>query len=80
MSELARLRWHCRRGMKELDIVLLAYLERHYDTASAQDQRIFGELLELQDPQLYAYLLGRETPADEAVAHVVNRLRAVLSP
>ncbi|NJN46176.1 MAG: succinate dehydrogenase assembly factor 2 [Candidatus Competibacteraceae bacterium] len=80
MSELSRLRWRCRRGMKELDIVMLAYLERHYETASVDDQRIFEELLDLQDPQLYAYLLGRETPADAAVADVVNQLRTILSP
>jgi len=80
MSELSRLRWRCRRGMKELDIVMLAYLEQHYETAPAEDQRIFRELLDLQDPQLYAYLLGRETPADAAVTDVVNQLRTILSP
>jgi antitoxin CptB len=79
MPEQAKLRWRCRRGMKELDVVLLAYLERRYDDAPAVEQDSFAALLELQDPQLYAYLLGRETPADEMTAHVVGHLRNALN-
>jgi antitoxin CptB len=81
MSEpLAKLRWRCRRGMKELDVVLLGYLERYYTQAPAEEQETFADLLELQDPQLYAFIIGREIPADETVANVVGKLRTAISP
>jgi antitoxin CptB len=74
MSELAKLRWRCRRGMKELDVLLLAYLERHYGSAPAEEQRIFADLLELQDPQLYSYIIGCEAPSDPAVGVVMSKI------
>ena len=80
MTERSKLRWGCRRGMKELDILLLGYLERYYDNASLKNKRVFADLLELQDPQLYAYLIGRETPKDPTVAHVIYQIRACLKP
>jgi antitoxin CptB len=64
--------------MKELDMLLSGYLERYYQQASAEEQHVFVELLDLQDPQLYAYILGRETPSDPTVAGVVHKLRAAL--
>lgn len=74
--ELARLRWRCRRGMKELDTLLVRYLEAHYVAASAEDQGRFLELLELQDPDLAAYVLGRATPEDPAFAHFIQQVAA----
>ena len=71
-----KLRWHCRRGMKELDVMLLRYLDTHYDSSSPAEQRAFTDLLELQDPQLYAYLMGRETPPNETLAHVLGKIAA----
>lgn len=80
MTERARLRWRCRRGMKELDVLLEGYLERYYDAAPQQEQRIFAELLEWEDPQLFGYLTGRQTPADEALAHVIGKIRGSVNP
>ena len=70
----ARLRWRCRRGMRELDVVLQGYLENCYPQASAAEQRAFELLLELQDPQLFAYLLGSDKPHDPELMHVIARL------
>jgi antitoxin CptB len=61
-ADLGRLRWRCRRGMKELDILLTRYLDNRYGAASAQEQKAFQALLETQDPVLYAYCLGSERP------------------
>ena len=80
MNERARLRWQCRRGMKELDVLLLGYLERYYPDVSAEERSIFAELLALQDPQLFGYLIGREVPADAAVAHVIRKIRTAVNP
>jgi antitoxin CptB len=75
-----KLHWRCRRGMKELDLLALGYLERYYRDASAEDQEAFARLLELQDPQLMGYMLGRETSADAAEVRVIGVMRSLLNP
>jgi len=80
MSELSRLRWLCRRGMKELDVVVSAYLERYYETASSAEQGQFRSLLEMSDPDLYGLLLGREQADDAATRRLIERLRGMSDP
>ncbi len=57
MSKRSQLKWHCRRGMKELDILLMHYLEHNYEQSSPSEQQAFQSLLELPDTDLYALLL-----------------------
>jgi antitoxin CptB len=71
---LARLRWRCRRGMRELDVVLGRYLDQHYPHASPTERRAFEALLDEQDPQLFAYVMGRESPSDTDQINVIARL------
>ncbi|MFO1422611.1 MAG: succinate dehydrogenase assembly factor 2 [Candidatus Competibacteraceae bacterium] len=78
-EQIGKLRWRCRRGMKELDLLTLAYLERHYPTAPAEEQQAFAALLELQDPLLMSYMVGREIPADATTARVVGVMRTLLN-
>ena len=78
-EQIGKLRWRCRRGMKELDLLTLGYLEQHYPTASAEEQQAFAALLELQDPLLMSYMVGRETPTDTTMARVVGVMRMLLN-
>ncbi len=75
MSELSRLRWLCRRGMKELDVVMSRYLEQDYPGASASEQERFRRLLELTDPELFDLLLGRSECEDPDLARLLRSLR-----
>ncbi|WP_069469872.1 FAD assembly factor SdhE [Candidatus Marithrix sp. Canyon 246] len=52
-----KLKWRCRRGMKELDVLLTQYLEQNYDKASKKQQQAFENLLKLSDYDLYALLI-----------------------
>ena len=70
----SRLRWQCRRGMRELDELLLDYLNQHYAAADDQDKEAFRALLELSDPELIGYLLQCVKPAAESLARVVDRI------
>jgi antitoxin CptB len=74
-EEFAKLRWHCRRGMRELDELLVNYLNTHYEGSSEDHKRAFRQLLELQDPELLRYLLGKLVATDEFVAHVLSQIR-----
>ena len=73
-----RLRWRCRRGMKELDILLTRYLDERYETAPAAEQDAFRRLLEIQDPLIHAYCLGQEPPPQH-LAIVIDRITGVPS-
>jgi antitoxin CptB len=75
MAELSRLRWLCRRGMKELDVVMSRYLEQHYATASGAEQAHFRALLDMPDPELYDLLLGRSETSDAELALFIQLLR-----
>lgn len=73
-EHLARLRWRCRRGMRELDVLLQRYLDQRYSSASQEEQQAFEALLELPDPQLFAWVVKRQQPADPHLLDVIERL------
>ena len=62
MSERARLAWRCRRGRREWDLLLLDWLERHYESVTALQRARFAAVLELSDPELERYLLQARHP------------------
>ncbi|HET8691552.1 MAG TPA: succinate dehydrogenase assembly factor 2 [Steroidobacteraceae bacterium] len=70
--ELSRLKWRCRRGMKELDLLLLRWLERGWPRADAERRRAFEWLLEQPDPDLADWLLGGLRPSGHARAALVD--------
>jgi antitoxin CptB len=74
MNEQSRLRWQCRRGMRELDELLLRYLERAYPDADAEEKAAFEAVLSLSDPELNSYLLQQQTPPSGAIARVIDRI------
>lgn len=59
-----RLKWQCRRGMLELDVLLGRYLDECFDGLNADEKLQFQALLTVEDPELYAYLMqGAQVPA-----------------
>ena len=70
------MRWRCRRGLKELDVLLERFLDSGYAACTPEQKRAFAQLVELPDPELAAYLLGDEVPEDPAFA----ALAKVISP
>jgi antitoxin CptB len=59
-----KLEWRCRRGMKELDLLLLRYLRRQHGRADGDERATFVELLDLPDPDLARYLIAGDVPSD----------------
>jgi antitoxin CptB len=72
---MARLRWRCRRGMRELDVMLTRYLDRVWATASPTERDAFVQLVELQDPDLFGYLVGRTIPDEESIRAIIACIR-----
>ena len=74
-TDAARLRWRCRRGMRELDQLLGWYLQQRYDHASGDNRDAFRALLEQQDPELWDWLSGRSLPANEHWREIIDEIR-----
>ncbi len=70
-----RLAWQCRRGMRELDVLLLGFLDRRYPDLGAAERDSFSRLLEYPDPVLLEWLTGHMVPLDRDVAHIVREIR-----
>jgi len=62
MKELERVRWRCRRGLLELDIVLGRFIEQHYLTMDEGQRVAFDELLDLPDTELWELITGKIEP------------------
>jgi len=75
MPALNKLRWRCRRGTRELDLLLIHYLDVGYASASSVEQQAFLSLLNVEDVELTTYLLGHTLPTDESLARVVAAIR-----
>lgn len=71
----ARLRWLCRRGMKELDVLLERFLKDRYDGLNTEQQQAFMRLLQMEDPDLMAMLMGKQAAPDDECEHVLEYLR-----
>ncbi len=69
-----RLRWRCRRGLLELDLILGDFLRVRYVGLSPTEQRAFEELLTLPDTNLVACLQGQENPPQE-LEEIVRKIR-----
>ena len=73
--DIGRLRWQCRRGMLELDLLLMDFLEHRYGALPEAWQRDFERLLEYPDPILRDWLLGRNVPQDPELQRLVELIR-----
>jgi antitoxin CptB len=75
-TELNRLRWRCRRGMLENDLILARYLEARGGAISAQEVAALDRLLDLPDDELWDLIAGRSEPADPGLLPMVAQLRS----
>ena len=71
-----RLRWASRRGMLELDLILLPFLDNVFDGLSEQEQQLYEKLLTCEDQDLFAWFLRREEPTDPEIKTIVNIVRS----
>lgn len=73
-AELRRLRWRCRRGMRELDQLMLRYLDAGLPSADEAERAVFLRLLDCEDDKLWRWFMGREEAADPELDALVRRI------
>ena len=71
-DNLNKLFWHSRRGMLELDLVLMPFLEKHYQNLSDQNKEYYELLLSCEDQDLFAWFLSRQKPEDARLRQIVD--------
>lgn len=72
---LRRLRWRCRRGMRELDQLLTRWLDARWPQASEAERGAFLRLLDCEDDRLWTWFLGHGRPADAELDALVRDIR-----
>ena len=77
ITEYSELKWRCRRGMLELDILLNSYLDKNYNTMSQQQGDIFSEVLDYPDQVLFDLLLGNMQSSDARVSRLVSEIQRI---
>ncbi len=73
-QELGKLLWRCRRGMKELDVLLTRYVEEQFCGAPVAHQEAFRMLLEAPDIEIYGYLLRQQRPPSALLSSLIERI------
>lgn len=68
----AKLRWACRRGMLELDVLLAPFVEEGYDALNEQQRVDFERLLACDDPDLFAWFMGHGKSTDSAIQALIE--------
>ncbi|HET6397716.1 MAG TPA: succinate dehydrogenase assembly factor 2 [Pseudoxanthomonas sp.] len=76
-AELRRLRWRCRRGMRELDRLCERWLEHGHPTASEAERRVFLRLLDCEDDRLWRWFMGYEACPDAELDALIARIRSL---
>lgn len=76
MTPPSRLRWRCRRGTRELDVMLGWWLDARFTAADSSMQTDFDALLDCSDPDLWDWLTGHAIPDEPRFAVIINEIRA----
>lgn len=77
VSRRSKLRWLCRRGSLELDLILSRYLDCRFEAATLEEQQLFEILLAFPDPELQRFLITQEDPIDSDLLNLVRNIRSV---
>ncbi|WP_017937639.1 succinate dehydrogenase assembly factor 2 [Zestomonas thermotolerans] len=78
--ELNRLFWHSRRGMLELDVLLVPFVKEVYSGLDAEDQARYRKLLECEDQDLFGWFMQREEPEDPDLKRMVRMILDRVQP
>ena len=79
-TEFHRLWGHSRRGMLELDVLLLPFLEEVYRDLSAEDQARYRKLLSCEDTDMFEWFMQRSKPEDPDLRHIVDMILNRVQP
>ncbi|MFN3580120.1 MAG: succinate dehydrogenase assembly factor 2 [Pseudomonas sp.] len=78
--EMKRLFWHSRRGMLELDVLLLPFLQEAYSDLEPEDKARFSKLLTCEDQDMFGWFMQRSEPDDPDLKRIVRMILDRVQP
>ena len=69
-----RIFWHSRRGMLELDLLLVPFVQDVFDDLTLEDQILYRDLLLLEDQDIYALLMGSSHSEHTKYAAIITKI------
>jgi antitoxin CptB len=74
-TERSRLLWRCRRGIREMDIVLQGFLNESYDSLNDVDKQSFVKLLDESDLDILNWIMGKDEPETDDIKNIITLIR-----
>lgn len=77
MTEINRfkLEWACRRGMRELDKMIMPFYQNHFNELNETQQQAFVEMLNYSDPELFRWVMLQAPAQTEEIAELIRLMR-----
>ncbi|WP_413110982.1 succinate dehydrogenase assembly factor 2 [Thaumasiovibrio sp. DFM-14] len=75
-EDRARIKWSCRRGMLELDVIVMPFFDECFDELSEKEQQDFVALMKCDDPDLFSWMMGHTRSDNLAIAAMVDKVVA----
>lgn len=78
MAEINRfkLEWACRRGMRELDKMIMPFYQNHFDSLTAAQQQTFAEMLTYPDPELFRWVMHQLPAPTQEITDLIELMRS----
>jgi succinate dehydrogenase flavin-adding protein (antitoxin of CptAB toxin-antitoxin module) len=75
--EKSRILWRCRRGTKEMDLLLQQFVAERYDTLTPAEQTAFRCLLDQTDPDIMDWVMGKTEPPTADIKHLIEIIQTI---
>ena len=75
MNEKSKLLWHCRRGIREMDILFREFIDQEYDDLDEDDKQSFSKLLDEADLDILNWIMGKDTPESDELKKIIAIIR-----
>ena len=73
---LFKLEWACRRGMRELDKMIMPFYQNHFNSLTEAEQQAFAEMLTYPDPELFRWVMHQLPAPTQAITDVIELMRS----
>jgi len=80
MLSASQILWRCRRGIREMDLLLQQFVERYYSQLSTQEKHDFERLLDEADLDIMDWIMGRRTPPSDNYANLIQMINSSVNP
>jgi antitoxin CptB len=74
-GERSRLLWHCRRGIREMDILFREFIDQHYDQLSNDEKQGLSKLLDEADLDILNWIMGKDKPESDELINIITLIR-----